>query len=62
MFCHAKKCNEKFIPAMNMNIIAIISIALLSKYPMLVSCVEKPPIATVENECERASNAFIPAK
>ena len=52
----------KFIADSNIKIIQIISIEVLSKKPILLSCVEKPPIAIVEKLCPIASNKFIPAK
>ena len=40
----------------------IISIKLLSKYPILELCVENPPIAIVEKLCATESNIDIPAR
>jgi hypothetical protein len=47
---------------MSINKLLIIKITLLSKYPILSSWVENPPIAMVENEWLMASKALIPAK
>ena len=51
----------KLTPDSSMKTTAMSWIAALSKKPILASCVENPPIATVENECEIASNTDIPA-
>ena len=43
-----KKIEEKFTPPMNMQNTAMASITSLSKKPKLASCVELPPVDTVE--------------
>ncbi len=49
------------MPARNMKNTHTRSTAGLLKYAILASCVEKPPIATVENAWHRASNQPMPA-
>ena len=47
--------------ARSMKQMATASTVALSKWPMLASWVEKPPVETVERLCARASKGPIPA-
>ena len=60
-YLHAMKCKAKLMPAINMKMIAIVSTSGLLKYPILASCVGKPPMATVLKLCPMASNKLMPA-
>ena len=55
------KCSAKLMPAIVMKAIATDSTARESKKPRLESCVEKPPMATVEKAWQIASNTPMPA-
>ncbi len=56
----AVKCNAKLIPAIAMNVMAMISSSILFQCARLAPWVENPPMATVLNACPTASNNFIP--
>ena len=58
---HARKCSEKLTPPTNMKNTAMPSITSLSKKPKFASCVELPPVETVEKLCAIASNVVMPA-
>ena len=55
------KCSPKLTAEITINTVQISKIVLLSKYPMLASWVENPPIATVENAWQIASKTVMPA-
>ena len=50
------------MPAVNMKTIATTLIMLLSKYAMLASCVENPPMATVEKAVTQGIEPTHPGK
>jgi hypothetical protein len=57
---HAMKCTAKFSDDSAMNSMTNHSSVGLLKKPMLASCVEKPPVAVVENAWQMASNGDMP--
>ena len=55
------KCSLKLMAPISVNTVATVSIGTLSKKPMLSSCVDRPPVASVEKLWLTASKTLIPA-